>query len=336
MRKRNVPLVLWVLASCTVADNSTHSLDPAPPKVLEDWRPIIGEYAEGSDTVSVLEEDGNLVLLFWGGERFQLSASSDGTFETDSNLIVETVANVSGIGGTLSLDGKSFSRLSLGAEDGGTFRITPIRDTDELLMEALEASPPEEDGDFKPSDLAELVVLDSTIALDIRYATSNNFMGEVFYSQPKAFLQRPAAEALVRAHHWLGELGYGLLIHDGYRPWYVTKMFWDATPEELRIFVANPADGSRHNRGCAVDLTLYDLETGAPVTMTGGYDEMSPRSYPDYPGGTDRQRWHRELLREAMEAQGFTVYEAEWWHFDFNDWPSYRIGNQRFEELSVR
>ncbi|MEC7740142.1 MAG: M15 family metallopeptidase, partial [Gemmatimonadota bacterium] len=69
--------------------------------------------------------------------------------------------------------------------------------------------------------------------------------------------------------------------------------------------------------------------------MTGGYDEMSPRSYPDYPGGTDRQRWHRELLREAMEAQGFSVYEAEWWHFDYNDWPSYRIGNERFEELGM-
>jgi D-alanyl-D-alanine dipeptidase len=112
-------------------------------------------------------------------------------------------------------------------------------------------------------------------------------------------------------------------------------MFWDATPEELRVFVANPATGSRHNRGCAVDLTLYDLETGTPVTMTGGYDEMSPRSYPDYPGGTDRQRWHRELLREAMEAQGFTVYEAEWWHFDYNDWPSYRIGNEKFEQLGM-
>jgi D-alanyl-D-alanine dipeptidase len=306
-----------------------------PPDVLESWRPIIGEYASGSDTVSVLEEDGSLVLLFWGGARLQLSASTNGAFETDSNVMVEMVADASGRTEMLLVDGQALNRLSLGAEDGGTFRITPIRAPEELLIEALAASPPEEDGDFRPADLAELVALDSTILLDIRYATTNNFMGEIFYSEPRAFLQRPAAEALVRAHHWLGEQGYGLLIHDGYRPWYVTKMFWDATPEELRVFVANPADGSRHNRGCAVDLTLYDLETGAPVTMTGGYDEMSPRSYPDYPGGTDRQRWHRELLREAMEAQGFSVYEAEWWHFDYNDWPSYRIGNERFEQLGM-
>jgi D-alanyl-D-alanine dipeptidase len=295
----------------------------------------VPDYAEGADTVSVLEEDGSLALLFWGGERFQLTASSNGTFEIDSNAMVKIPVDASGRAEMVSMDGRVFDRLSLGAEDGGTFRITPIRAPDELLVEALTASPPEEEGDFRLSDLAELGVLDSTIVLDIRYATTNNFMGEVFYSEPKAFLQRPAAEALVRAHHWLGERGYGLLIHDGYRPWYVTKMFWDATPEELRIFVANPANGSRHNRGCAVDLTLYDLETGSPVTMTGGYDEMSPRSYPDYPGGTARQRWHRELLREAMEAQGFTVYEAEWWHFDYQDWSSYRIGNERFEELGV-
>jgi D-alanyl-D-alanine dipeptidase len=111
-------------------------------------------------------------------------------------------------------------------------------------------------------------------------------------------------------------------------------MFWDATPESQRIFVANPANGSRHNRGSAVDLTLYDLQTGRPVEMTGGYDEFSSRSYPDYPGGTSRQRALRELLRSAMEAEGFRVYEAEWWHFDFRDWRAYAIGNVPFERIA--
>jgi len=76
------------------------------------------------------------------------------------------------------------------------------------------------------------------------------------------------------------------------------------------IFVADPAQGSRHNRGCAVDLTLYDLATGKPIEMPGTYDEMSPRSFPNYPGGTSLQRWHRDLLRRAMESEGFAVYEA--------------------------
>ncbi len=332
---RKSPLLLCLLAACAGQDAPADSGAAAPPEVRAAWRPIVGEYSNGADTVSILEEDGGLVLLYWGGDRTELTASADGTFTTEAAAVVTIRRGVDGRTESVSVGARGFDRLSLGADDGGTFRITPIRAADELRAEALAASPPEEEGDFRESDLVEIVTLDSTIALDVRYATTNNFMGEVFYSEPRAFLQRPAAEALVRAHHWLGSRGYGLLVHDGYRPWYVTKMFWDATPEELRIFVANPANGSRHNRGCAVDLTLYDLDTGAPMTMTGGYDEMSPRSYPDYAGGTSRQRWHRELLREAMEAQGFTVYEAEWWHFDYQDWRNYRIGNERFGELGM-
>jgi D-alanyl-D-alanine dipeptidase len=110
-------------------------------------------------------------------------------------------------------------------------------------------------------------------------------------------------------------------------------MFWDATPEDKKIFVANPASGSRHNRGCAVDLTLYDLRTGEPTQMVGTYDEMTERSYPAYPGGTSRQRHHRELLRRVMEAEGFSVYEFEWWHFDYKDWAAYPILNLTFGQI---
>ena len=110
-------------------------------------------------------------------------------------------------------------------------------------------------------------------------------------------------------------------------------MFWDATPEKFHGFVADPSKGSRHNRGCAVDLGLYDLKTGKVVEMVSGYDEFSDRAFPDYPGGTSRQRWHRDLLRHAMEAEGFTVYEEEWWHFDYKDWRKYPILNKPFEEI---
>ena len=132
------------------------------------------------------------------------------------------------------------------------------------------------------------------------------------------------------------EHGFGLFIYDGYRPWQVTKMFFDATPDSLKLFVADPARGSRHNRGCAVDLTLYDLATGEPVEMTSGYDEFTARAYPDYPGGTARARYHREVLRDAMEAHGFTVYEAEWWHFDYKDWREYSIMNVGLGEIATR
>jgi D-alanyl-D-alanine dipeptidase len=204
---------------------------------------------------------------------------------------------------------------------------------EELRAEALAAQPPTQSDDLLEPDLVELQDLDSTIRYDIRYATSNNFMRAVFYDEPRAVMQRPAAEALVRAHRALADWGFGLLIHDAYRPWHVTKMFWDATPESQKLFVANPADGSRHNRGAAVDLTLFDLSTGDPVEMVGGYDEFSERSFPDYPGGTSLQRWHRGLLRSAMESVGFDVYEWEWWHFDYGDWNRYPVLNLRFDEV---
>ncbi|WP_339815810.1 M15 family metallopeptidase [uncultured Imperialibacter sp.] len=194
-------------------------------------------------------------------------------------------------------------------------------------------NPPKEKGDFKKTDLVELVSLDPSIKLDIRYATDNNLVGRPVYTQARAFLQRPAAEALAKINASLKEKGLGLMVFDGYRPWSVTKIFWDITPVEDRIFVADPNQGSRHNRGCAVDLTLYDLATGEEIQMTGVYDEMTERSYPDYTGGTEKQRQMRDLLRSAMEAEGFTVYEYEWWHFDFNDWRSYRITNVPFEKV---
>lgn len=202
-----------------------------------------------------------------------------------------------------------------------------------LLFFACAPKPPHEAGHFKPSDLVELKKLSPDIKLDIRYATNANLVGRPVYKEARAFLQRPAAEALLKVDKDLHKQGYGLLIFDGYRPWSVTKLFWDITPAENKNFVADPKKGSKHNRGCAVDLSMYDLSTGQEIEMPGVYDEMSERSLPDYKGGTEKQREMRDLLRASMEAHGFTVYEYEWWHFDYKDWPSYRIGNIPFDKI---
>jgi D-alanyl-D-alanine dipeptidase len=221
------------------------------------------------------------------------------------------------------------------AEAPRFFHITPVRPVADLLPIALAATPPVEPGNFRQSDLVELVTLDPHIRLDIRYATTHKFLGTPLYSQARAFLQRPAAQALVRVGKALAPEGYGLLIHDAYRPWYVTRLFWDATPVAKHDFVADPAKGSRHNRGCAVDLTLYRLGDGKAVEMPSLYDEMSPRAYPDSAGGTAQQRRLRDLLRRHMQAEGFSVYEFEWWHYDYRDWKSYALQNVRFEDIAV-
>jgi D-alanyl-D-alanine dipeptidase len=186
---------------------------------------------------------------------------------------------------------------------------------------------------LRHSDLVDLTRLDPTFKLDIRYASSNNFLGRPVYPEARVFLQRPAAEALVRAHQKLKEQGYGLLIFDAYRPWSVTKLFWDETPPEKRRFVADPKQGSRHNRGCAVDLTLFELRTSQEVSMPSAYDEFSERAYRDYEGGTEESRRLRDLLRRAMESEGFRVNEFEWWHFDYKDWREYPIQDLSFSEI---
>jgi D-alanyl-D-alanine dipeptidase len=297
----------------------------------------VGEYGEGSARLIVREIKGALevspdgrafeAVKEIGGGRY--SAARIGEFRVDRGVPAartrrgEAQSIVQGISiGSVFLERRDYG----GAE--GVFRITPLRPVADLLKEAKAMTPPPQKGDFLPSDLVDVRSLDKSIALDVRYATSRNFLATPVYGKAQVRLQRKAAEALVRVHRALKASGYGLLLHDGYRPWFVTWIFWNATPEASRGFVADPATGSKHNRGCAIDLTLLDLKTKKAVEVTSGYDEMSPRSYPDYGGGTSRQRALREILRKAMEKEGFSVFETEWWHFDYQDWPRYPIGNE--------
>jgi len=205
--------------------------------------------------------------------------------------------------------------------------------TASVFATAQNAPPPEKDK--READLIEILKLDKTIKLDIRYARADNFVGRAVYTEARAFLQRPAAEALVRVHKKLKKLGFGLVIFDGYRPWSVTKLFWEVTPEDKRKFVANPKTGSRHNRGCAVDLSIFDLKTGRLIDMPSDFDEFTERASPDYKGASEIQTKNRDLLRKLMEAEGFTVNQNEWWHFDYKDWMEYAIYDIAFSEIKT-
>ena len=328
--------LLLLAAQGACAQDNSLAPGPRPADVSAEQKQWIGDYGpDGPMLSSLAEKEGKLILI---GERLgecsvTQKSSTELTAVCPTRQNVRLVKDASGTF-VLRAGEESLKRRDFGVDANQVARIQPVRPVDELRREALEASPPQEKGEFRKPDLVELAPLDGAIHLDIRYATNNDFLGTAVYTQARAFLQRPAAEALLRAHQKLRKLGYGLLIHDAYRPWYVTKIFWDATPAEGKIFVADPSQGSRHNRGCAVDLTIYDLHSGKPIEMPGTYDEMSPRSFPKYAGGTSLQRWHRELLRRAMESEGFAVYEFEWWHFDYKDWREYPIQNIPFEKIS--
>ena len=305
-----------------------------------EWKGLVGEYGWDHNILFVYEDMGSLWLLMEWIEKNQLLQVKDDLFAFPENSRMyygerlKFKRNAAGVATEVAIiNGPVFKRREIGASNSETFRIEPLKPIEELRDIAFKAKPPKENQDFLSSDLVELKNIDKTINYDIRYASTNNFMSNKFYTRAEAYLQRPAAQALGRVNKKLKTKGYGLLIHDAYRPWYVTKMFWDATPLDKKIFVANPENGSRHNRGCAIDLTLYDLKSGKVIEMVGGYDEMTERSYPNYYGGTTEQRWHRKLLREVMESEGFNVYEFEWWHFDYKDWKQYPISNDRFEDL---
>lgn len=181
--------------------------------------------------------------------------------------------------------------------------------------------------------LVDLAAFDPTLRLDIRYATSDNFLGRPLYPQPRAFLQRPVAEDLQRAHRALAAEGFGLLIFDAYRPFSVTKLMWDLTPTARRGFVADPARGSNHNRGCAVDVSLFVLATDQPAEMPSAYDEMTPRAGGGYAGGPAEARARRDRLRAALEAVGFRAEHHEWWHFNHRTCATYPVLDVPFAEL---
>jgi serine beta-lactamase-like protein LACTB len=313
----------------------------APPECPDRFKGLLGEYGWDHNTLVIFERDGQLHALIEWTEIDPLTQVSENVFAFPANRgmyhgehLIFT-RDAAGRATKVEAAHVTFERRTIKGENGETFKLDkPVRPLDELRKEALAATPPRETGEFRKPDLVDLASIDG-LKFDIRYATDNNFLGAPFYTSARAFMQRPAAAALARVQKKLAEQGYGLLIYDAYRPWYVTRMFWDATPEKFHGFVADPSKGSRHNRGCAVDLGLYHLNSGKTAEMVSGYDEMTDRAFPDYLGGTSRGRWHRGLLRSTMEAEGFTVYEEEWWHYDYKDWRQYPILNQTFEQLAA-
>jgi len=308
--------------------------DAPPPRPSPAIAVLIGQYGEASAIWDLSEDCGSLILNGPGLAAATLQPLGMGRYsakDAAGRTVFVTLKD-----GALIVDEKRLAKHDFGAEVQDRIRTDVHGDAVTLRAAALAASAPTEPPPQRPSDLVSLPALDPTIHLHTLYAGRDNFMGVRIYERPGAYLQRPAAEALVRVSRALKRRGLGLLVTDAYRPWFATKMFWDATPPADHNFVADPAQGSRHNRGCAVDLTVYDLKTGRPVEMTGRIDEMSTRSAADFKGGTSRQRWYRDLLRSAMQQEGFTVYPDEWWHFDYKDWADYAIGTATYTELAAR
>ena len=169
------------------------------------------------------------------------------------------------------------------------------------------------------------------IKLDIRYATANNFARQAVYTEARAFARLPVVLALKSVQQELKKKGLGLKIYDAYRPYSVTEKFFEIA--EDKAFVASPKTGSRHNRGCAVDLTLINLKNGKELKMPTPYDSFAPEASPDFSDLPEKVIENREILIAVMEKHGFKVLHNEWWHFDYNNWKDFDLMNIPFNKL---
>jgi D-alanyl-D-alanine dipeptidase len=183
----------------------------------------------------------------------------------------------------------------------------------------------------KNKELVEIKKWIPNIKLDIRYATKNNFAKIAVYKQAKAFARLPVVKALRNVQNELNKSGIGLKIFDGYRPYSVTVKFYELASD--KSFVANPKDGSRHNRGCAIDLTLINLKTGKELEMPTPYDSFAPEAAANFDKLSEQVLKNRALLINTMEKNGFKVLSNEWWHFDFNGWKNFELMDIPFEDL---
>jgi len=179
--------------------------------------------------------------------------------------------------------------------------------------------------------LVEIKKFIPDIVLDIRYATTNNFMHRQMYKEAKAFARLPVAKALKAVEAELKKNGLGLKIYDAYRPYSVTVDFYERVHDTN--FVADPRKGSRHNRGCAIDLTIIDLKTGKELDMPTGYDSFSKKAAANYPDLPKNEIDNRELLKSIMEAHGFKINRSEWWHYDYNGWANFALLDIPFAEI---
>lgn len=180
----------------------------------------------------------------------------------------------------------------------------------------------------------ELINLETFVpglVLDIRYATTDNFTGEKIYNLSRAYARKPVAIALKKIQADLKSQGLGIKIFDAYRPYKATVKFYEVYRDTT--YVASPYRGSRHNRGCALDLTVIDLRTGQELRMPTGFDSFKKEAWPSTPVSDPEVRKNRTLLINAMEKHGFKVNSSEWWHFDFIGWQKFEVLDIDFEEL---
>ena len=238
-----------------------------------------------------------------------LSAEAPVHFERDAE----------GNGIVCKIGGKRFARNFFPGEGNNVFRIETNGDYTTLKDAAAKAVPPAGLLKGQAGRLVRIRSVVSNVKFDLRYAGANNIFGVPLYEAAEAYAEAETADALKKAADKLALHGYGILVWEGYRPWYVSKLASDLLPKDKKGMLPIPDKGEDRNTGRTVDVSLYELSSGEAVNMISDFDEVSVRQFPAFTGGTERQRSLRDLLVSVMKECGFTQGREEWWHFSLGD-----------------
>lgn len=311
-----------------------------PTDAPKDVKHILGLYYGNGENILIRENQGRLELLyrfaqsdrsFSGANIYPLAKEHfDAYTMTEAGPMSSTEASVrferdtDGYGISCRVGGHTYSRYFMGegvGERAKPFRL-PERSAEDWAKLRAEAAKAVEPAALAAGEQAKLMDAAQLAGLKVEsvYAGSDNLFGAPLYTTSKLYIAEELVPALAKVQEALAEQGYGLVLWDAYRPWSISKLANLALPDDKKDMLEDPeTKGSVHNTGLAVDVGLYDLATGETLELTSGFDEPSPRQYASYAGGTSRQRYLRDLLRETMEQYGFKGIEMEWWHFAYAD-----------------
>ena len=329
------PKIVFLSMLLALALFSTLPVSEAAKAVPKDVESLLGLYYGNASVFLLREEKGVLQIVyhtdpedrdFRYGNIFPLkkihfdsySMNEEGPLlSAESAVHFERDSDGSGI--VCKIGGKRFARDFFPGEGNKVMRIEKNADYQSLKDAALRASIPAKLQQGQPGRLVRIRSAVPNAKFDLRYADSNNIFGVSLFDATEAFADEETAFALKKAADKLAERGYGLLIWEGYRPWYVSKLASDLLPKEKKGMLPVPEKGEDRNTGRTVDVSLYDLATGEAVNMISDFDEVSVRQFPAFVGGTEKQRNLRDMLAAVMKECGFTQGKEEWWHFTFGD-----------------
>ena len=332
MMKRILSLLLCLLC---FAGSALAAPAFEPKDCPKDLKYILGMYYGNGELFLLRENKGEVELVYRFGQKDYTFAGSnvyplvkehfDSYTINESGPLNHLDAAVriersrEGYGVSCSVGGNRYSRRFFAGENDKPFRFAVSGDWQELKNAANAAVMPANLGAGQQAQLVNLAQAVPGIKLDLRYAGTDNCFGNVLNDDARAFLDLEAAAALNTVQLNLAQYGYGLLVWEAYRPWSVSKLAYDALPLENKSMLPAPEVGFSHNTGRSVDVSLYSLATGEPVDMISDFDEPSIRQYASFAGGTELERYRRDLLRTQMQLAGFTASDMEWWHFDYGD-----------------